>query len=102
MRKVMEEKKARAKAEKKAKKAKNGNGEKKRKRDNASNDEKPVKKVNAIHSSAANAVMDKVAQELAEKEKNKNLSSAVKSIYGSKDNNKSNGNYLTKGTFTRY
>lgn len=98
MKKAMEEKKARAKAEKKAKK---GTSEKKRKRD-ASSEEKPVKKVNTIHSSAASAVMNKVAQELAEKEKMKQMSSAVKSIYGSKDKNNVNGNYLTKGTFTRY
>lgn len=103
MRKVMEEKKAKAKADRKAKKAedkKNGiTTEKKRKRSNSP--DKSVKKVSSIQSSAAAAVMDKVAQELAEKKKNTPVSSAVKSIYGDK-NKKETGNYLTKGTFNRY
>lgn len=102
----MEEKKAKAKAERKAKKAENKkNGivsEKKRKRDDSNSPDKPTnKKVSSIQSSAAAAVMGKVAQELAEKKKNTPLSSAVKSIYGSKDK-KETGNFLTKGTFNRY
>jgi len=105
MRKVMEEKKAKAKAERKAKKAENKkNGvvsEKKRKRDDSNSPDKPAKKASSIQSSAAAAVMGKVAQDLAEKKKNAPLSSAVKSIYGSKDK-KETGNYLTKGTFNRY
>lgn len=100
----MEEKKAKAKAERKAKKAENKkNGilpDKKRKRDSNSPD-KAAKKASTIQSSAAAAVMDKVSQELAERKKNTAVSSAVKSIYGSK-NKKENGNYLTKGTFNRY
>lgn len=104
MKKVMEEKKAKAKAERKAKKAENkkngGTQEKKRKRESDTSDI-PIKKTSSIQSSAAAAVMGKVAQELAEKQKKNTLSSAVKSIYGSKEQ-KENGNYLTKGTFTRY
>lgn len=100
----MEEKKAKAKAERKAKKAENkkngGTQEKKRKRESDTSDI-PIKKTSSIQSSAAAAVMGKVAQELAEKQKKNTLSSAVKSIYGSKEQ-KENGNYLTKGTFTRY
>lgn len=104
MRKVMEEKKAKAKADRKAKKAadkKNGvvSVEKKRKRSNSP--DKSAKRISSIQSSAAAAVMDKVAQELAEKKKNNPLSTAVKSIYGDKDK-KETGNYLTKGTFNRY
>ncbi|GAA5811734.1 hypothetical protein MFLAVUS_005176 [Mucor flavus] len=103
IKKAMEEKKAKAKADKKSKKAedkKNGiTSEKKRKRSNSP--DKAVKKVSTIQSSAAAAVMDKVAQELAEKQKNNPLSSVVKSIYGDK-NKKDTGNYLTKGTFNRY
>ncbi|KAI8647458.1 Rtf2 RING-finger-domain-containing protein [Parasitella parasitica] len=104
MRKVMEEKKAKAKMERKAKKAeskKNGvASEKKRKRESDSS-EKPAKKASSIQSSAAAAVMGKVAQDLAEKKKNTPLSSAIQSIYGTKDK-KETGNYLTKGTFNRY
>lgn len=102
----MEEKKAKAKAERKAKKAENKkNGivsEKKRKRNDSNSPDKPAnKKVSSIQSSAAAAVMGKVAQELAEKKNNTSLSNAVKSIYGSKDK-KETGNFLTKGTFNRY
>ena len=43
--------------------------------------------------------MGKVAQELAEKEKGKEMSKAVKSIYAKKEDK---GNYLTMGTFNRY
>ncbi|CAO3644386.1 unnamed protein product [Mucor hiemalis] len=104
MKKVLEEKKAKAKAERKAKKAENkkngGTQDKKRKRESELSD-MPIKKTSSIQSSAAAAVMGKVAQELAEKQKKNTMSSAVKSIYGSKDQ-KENGNYLTKGTFTRY
>lgn len=104
MRKVMEEKRAKAKADRKSKKAedkKNGvvSSEKKRKRSNSP--DRSVKKASSIQSSAAAAVMDKVAQELAEKNKKNPLSSVVKSIYGDK-NKKETGNYLTKGTFNRY
>ncbi|KAI7907413.1 Rtf2 RING-finger-domain-containing protein [Cokeromyces recurvatus] len=101
---LMEEKKAKAKAERKAKKAKNGDKKRKKKDSPDITTETPKKKLATanIQSSAAVAVLDKVAQELAEKQKNSpNLSKAVKSIYGSKDK-KDNGNYLTKGTFTRY
>ncbi|KAI9473651.1 MAG: Rtf2 RING-finger-domain-containing protein [Benjaminiella poitrasii] len=106
MRIIMEEKKAKAKAERKAKKAKNGGDKKRKKHDSPeTTTPSPPKKKSAIaniQSSAAVAVLDKVAQDLAEKEKNSvSLSKAVKSIYGSKDK-KENGNYLTKGTFTRY
>ncbi|KAG2224147.1 hypothetical protein INT45_000162 [Circinella minor] len=104
---VMKEKKAKAKAEKKAKKAAKQNGgeviekEKKRKRDSPpqSNLVTPPAKKSNISSSAAAAVMGKVAQELAEKEKGKEMSKAVKSIYAKKE---VKGNYLTMGTFNRY
>ncbi|KAI8147547.1 Rtf2 RING-finger-domain-containing protein [Fennellomyces sp. T-0311] len=106
MKAVMKAKKAKAKAEKRAKKAAkqdgSGDKEKKRKRDNVSPPQSslapPAKKSN-ISSSAAAAVMGKVAQELAEKEKNKEMSQAVKSIYAKKE---VKGNYLTMGTFNRY
>lgn len=42
--------------------------------------------------------MNKVAQDLAEKQKKK-VSEAVKSIYAKKE---VKGNYLTMGTFNRY
>ncbi|KAI8882321.1 DUF602-domain-containing protein [Backusella circina FSU 941] len=101
---ALEEKKAKAKAEKKAKKAAKGvNGESnKRKRDQSASD-KPAKKATTISSSAAAAVMDKVAQDL--KEKKKPLSSTIQSIYNNsndKNNPSSKGNYLTMGTFNRY
>ncbi|KAI9470408.1 Rtf2 RING-finger-domain-containing protein [Zychaea mexicana] len=107
MKTVIKAKKAQAKAEKKAKKAAKQEGgsdkEKKRKRDKTSPPQQsslapPAKKSN-ISSSAAAAVMGKVAQELAEKEKNKEVSQAVKSIYAKKE---VKGNYLTMGTFNRY
>ncbi|KAI8982399.1 Rtf2 RING-finger-domain-containing protein [Mycotypha africana] len=112
MRKIMEEKKAKAKAEKKAAK-KNGESSKKRKRQHDTDDKATAaaagllssKKIAkpTIQSSAATAVLDKVAQDLAAKKKSTILSSAVKSIYGSgKDKKEPAGNYLTKGTFTRY
>ncbi|KAI8070622.1 Rtf2 RING-finger-domain-containing protein [Gilbertella persicaria] len=97
MRKKLEEKKAKAKAEKKAKK----NGSSKRKRDSNSPDKAAKKTASTIHSSAAAAVMDKVAQDLAEKQKTQ-VSSAVKSIFSSSDKKQMDGNYLTRGTFTRY
>lgn len=43
--------------------------------------------------------MGKVAQELAEKQKNTEMSKAIKSIYEKKE---VKGNYLTMGTFNRY
>ncbi|KAG1049086.1 hypothetical protein G6F43_008569 [Rhizopus delemar] len=105
MKRNMEEKKAKAKAERKAKKAeikKNGNSEgleKKRKRA-ADISNKSNKKVSTISASGATAaVMDKVAQDLAGKKKP--ISSALKSIFEPKTKT-NNGNYLTKGTFNRY
>lgn len=105
MKRNMEEKKAKAKAERKAKKAeikKNGNSEgleKKRKRA-ADISNKSNKKVSTISTSGATAaVMDKVAQDLAGKKKP--ISSALKSIFEPKTKT-NNGNYLTKGTFNRY
>ncbi|KAI8327135.1 Rtf2 RING-finger-domain-containing protein [Choanephora cucurbitarum] len=95
MRKKLEEKKAKARAEKKSKSSK-----KKRKREDV-DAERSVKKT-VIHSSAASAVMDKVAQDLADKNKKTQMSSAVKSIFSSSEKKEANGNYLTKGTFTRY
>ena len=99
MKKNLEEKKAKAKAERKAKKAAKGDGsEKKRKREEI--EYKPVKKMATISTSGATAaVMDKVAQDLAEKKKP--ASDALKSIFEPK-NRVDNGNYLTKGTFNRY
>lgn len=99
MKKNVEEKKAKAKAERKAKKAAKGDGsEKKRKREEI--EYKPVKKMATISTSGATAaVMDKVAQDLAEKKKP--VSDALKSIFEPK-NRVDNGNYLTKGTFNRY
>ncbi|KAI8378477.1 Rtf2 RING-finger-domain-containing protein [Blakeslea trispora] len=96
MRKKLEEKKAKAKLEKKSK------SKKKRKREDSP--EKSIKKtVSSVRSSAAAAaVMDKVAQDLAEKNKNTHMSNAVKSIFSSSEKKEPNGNYLTKGTFTRY
>ncbi|CDH49891.1 upf0549 protein c20orf43 homolog isoform 1 [Lichtheimia corymbifera JMRC:FSU:9682] len=111
MKAVMKAKKAKAKAEKKAKKAAkqaDGNGtEKKRKREQLASESPrsssastppPAKKSN-ISSAAATAVMGKVAQELAEKQKNTEMSKAIKSIYEKKE---VKGNYLTMGTFNRY
>lgn len=109
MKAILKEKKAKAKAERKAKKAAAKEAgvptEKKRKRDIDESLSSPVQKglpapkKMAMNSTAA-AVMGKVSQELAEKEKNKKeASSAIKSIYAKKD---IKGNYLTMGTFNRY
>lgn len=108
MKAVMKAKKAKAKAEKKAKKAakkgdKGEETEKKRKRDTAESSPRltppPQKKPHVSSSSAAVAVMGKVAQELAENEKNVPASEALKSIFAKKE---VKGNYLTMGTFNRY
>ncbi|KAL1935964.1 hypothetical protein VTP01DRAFT_98 [Rhizomucor pusillus] len=111
MKAVMKTKKAKAKAEKKAKKAakkgeKTEETEKKRKRDTAESSSPsplstppPQKKPHVSSSSAAVAVMGKVAQELAENEKNAPASEALKSIFAKKE---VKGNYLTMGTFNRY
>ncbi|KAI8974734.1 Rtf2 RING-finger-domain-containing protein [Pilobolus umbonatus] len=90
---VMEEKKQKAKSEKKSKKSE--------KRKRGVEESKPNKKIASISSSAATAVMNKVALELANKQNSKPVSDAIKSIYGSKDH-KEKGNFLTKGTFNRY
>ncbi|KAI8371719.1 Rtf2 RING-finger-domain-containing protein [Radiomyces spectabilis] len=115
MKAAMEAKKAKAKAAKKAKKAAKAampesdtSGavsppkDKKRKHHSESPEGPGTpKKLNTsgISSSSAAVVMSKVAQELAEKHKKQELSSAVKSIYAKKD---VKGNYLTMGTFNRY
>ena len=105
MKRNMEEKKAKAKAERKAKKAeikKNGNSEgleKKRKRATETSNKSNKKVSNISTSGATAAVMDKVAQDLAGKKKP--ISSALKSIFEPKTK-ANNGNYLTKGTFNRY
>ncbi|ORY94513.1 Rtf2 RING-finger-domain-containing protein [Syncephalastrum racemosum] len=109
MKTILKEKKAKAKAERKAKKAAAKEAgvpiEKKRKREADKSVSPPIptgspaQKKLQMNSTAA-AVMGKVSQELAEKEKNKKeASSAIKSIYAKKD---IKGNYLTMGTFNRY
>lgn len=94
------------KAKKAAKQADGNGSEKKRKREQLATESPrsssatppPAKKSN-ISSAAASAVMGKVAQELAEKQKNTEMSKAIKSIYEKKE---VKGNYLTMGTFNRY
>ncbi|KAL0088434.1 Rtf2 RING-finger-domain-containing protein [Phycomyces blakesleeanus] len=105
IKKAMEANKLKQKAERKAKKAARlanmPEGEvvqKKRKRDH-SPIKAPLPKKILSGSSTTTAVMNKVAQELAEREKKKPVSDAVKSIYADKG---IKGNYLTMGTFNRY
>ncbi|KAI9312818.1 Rtf2 RING-finger-domain-containing protein [Dichotomocladium elegans] len=110
MKAVMKEKKAKAKAERKAKKSmrqehgESAKADNKRKREavegaRVSATPPPPQKKSNITSSAAAAVMGKVAQELAAKQKNTEMSKAIKSIYEKKE---VKGNYLTMGTFNRY
>ncbi|RUO96966.1 Rtf2 RING-finger-domain-containing protein [Jimgerdemannia flammicorona] len=119
MKAVMEEKKARAKAEKKEKKKSKSNAKAAGKASNSAamtsslkrkadgDHPAPQKKISITTpsdiraSTPTAAIVDRVTQELAEKQKKKEVSSAIKSIYKKGDEN-SRGNYLTKGTFTRY
>ncbi|CAO3633842.1 unnamed protein product [Cunninghamella echinulata] len=101
MTKAMEEKKSKQK-EKKSKKKRQLE---EKDQDNSNNNVNKKKKVTSSLSSstAASIVMDKVNKELAEKEKNKKVSSAIKSLYSDKNQpSKVKGNYLTMGTFNRY
>jgi hypothetical protein len=101
---AMEEKKAIAKAERKAKKAEkkaNGieNGSTKRKvKDNT--ELPPAKKINLAPSSATAAVVNKVKEELEARNKQQK-SSAIQSIYRKKGEEKKQ-TYLSAGTFNRY
>lgn len=102
MTKAMQDKKAAAAANKK------GSSKKRKQRSDEDGKDKK-KKIGKVDrpaptsTTAASAVMDKVAKELAERQKNKPVSSAIQSLYTNKDgSSKIKGNYLTMGTFNRY
>ncbi|CAO3648302.1 unnamed protein product [Cunninghamella blakesleeana] len=99
MTKVMEERKSKQKDKKKKKRQL----EEKEEKSNHIINKKKKTESTISSSTAASIVMDKVKKELAEKEKNKKESSAIKSLYADKNQpTKVKGNYLTMGTFNRY
>ncbi|CAO3596980.1 unnamed protein product [Absidia cylindrospora] len=103
MTRAMEDKKAAQKNKKGSKKRKHGEDADDKKKNKKKQNKVLADRPPSSSTTAASAVMDKVAKELAERQRTKPVSSAIQSLYTNKDgSSKIKGNYLTMGTFNRY